>query len=60
MIIDVSGIILTPGNYGLECLGNGVHTNEKGSIIECCCDECDYLLCCVSKEFPMMCTDCTD
>ena len=36
MIVDITGIILLPGNGGLDCLGNG----ENG---ECCCEECDYI-----------------
>jgi len=41
MIIDVTGTELTPGNQGKDCLGNGKHEG-----IECCCDECSYMLCC--------------
>ena len=36
-----TGILLTPGFHGEDCLGNGLH-----SEYECCCDECDYLLEC--------------
>ena len=50
MIIDITGIELTPGNNGKDCLGNGHHFDENGKPIECCCDECDYLLCCLSEE----------
>ena len=40
--IDPStGIMLTPGNHGRDCLGNGEHPGY-----ECCCDECDYYLLC--------------
>ena len=42
MIYDVTGIILTPGNFGEDCDGNGMNGKE------CCCDECDYLICCTS------------
>ena len=38
MIIDVTGIELTPGRNGESCLGNGKHTDDRGFIIECCCD----------------------
>ena len=38
-IFDVTGIELTPGNGGINCLGNG-------NRIECYCDECDYFLLC--------------
>ena len=47
MIIDVTRTELTPGNHGNNCLGNGTHKN-----VECCCDECGYMLCCVSNDFP--------
>ena len=60
MIIDITGIILTPGNHGLDCLGNGANTDAKGNKIECCCDECDYLLCCAEEGFPRICVICPD
>ena len=41
MIIDITGVILIPGNLGKDCPGNGVHKET-----ECCCDECDYYLYC--------------
>ena len=47
LIIDVTGIELIPGNLGTDCPGNGEHINENGELIECCCDECDYLLDCL-------------
>jgi len=55
MIIDISGVVLTPGNYGLDCLGNGTHNG-----IECCCDECDYLLCCTGTHDHSECLTCSD
>ena len=55
MIVDATGTILLPGNFGKECLGNGTH---KG--IECCCDECDYMLCCVEPFDPKKCKLCDD
>ena len=33
-----TGILLTPGFHGEDCLGNGLHSEYEG-----CCDECDYL-----------------
>lgn len=57
MIVDVSGIILTPGDSGKNCMGNGEHFNEDGNLIECCCDECDYLLCCAYKSDCEKCSD---
>jgi len=57
MIIDITGIILTPGNMGLDCLGNGEHFDEKGEPIPICCDECNYLLCCISEKDCKNCND---
>lgn len=58
MIIDVTGIELTPGNDGEYCKGNGKHFDDNGNLIECCCDECNYLLCCTSDDAN--CNVCTD
>lgn len=58
MIIDITGIELTPGNNGEDCKGNGKHIDEKGNLIECCCDECDYLLCCIGDN--VNCNECSD
>ena len=59
MIIDISGIELTPGNNGDDCKGNGKHFDENGCPIECCCDECDYLICCIPENISD-CDKCTD
>ncbi len=48
MFIDVTGIELTPGNRGEDCIGNGKHWDENGNPIECCCDECNFLACCTT------------
>ena len=58
MIIDVTGVELTPGNFGKDCLGNGEHFDENGNLIECCCEECDYLLCCTSTKYYPECVKC--
>ena len=55
LIIDVTGTILLPGNQGKDCPGNGTNPG-----IECCCDECDYLLCCIDTEYPDRCKGCKD
>jgi len=55
MIIDITGVILLPGNQGNDCLGNGEHPG-----IECCCDECDYMMCCLELHDPSKCLSCTD
>ncbi len=47
MIIGVTGVILTPGNNGNDCLGNGEHFDQNGKLIKICCDECNYALCCL-------------
>ncbi len=54
MIIDITGIPLTPGNGGKNCLGNGTFYDKDGNPLECCCDECDYMICCFEK------TDCNN
>ena len=58
MIIDVTGIVLTPKSE--HCLGDGRHFDENGLLIECCCDECDYLMCCTGIFLTMQCEDCKD
>ena len=57
MITDVTGIILTLGNGGEDCPGNGQGTDWQGNAIECCCDECDYLLCCIEDVDCAHCAD---
>lgn len=58
MIIDVTGIELTPGNNGKDCLGNGMHSDLKGNKLECCCDECDYMICCLEIDGYEQCKSC--
>ncbi len=58
MIIDVTGIILTPGNHGKDCLGNGKHYDENGNPLDLCCDECDYLMCCFNDDWEEKCKHC--
>ncbi|MBP3494968.1 MAG: hypothetical protein J6K52_02055 [Clostridia bacterium] len=48
-IIDVTAVELTPGNLS-ACLGNGEHLDEEENLIECCCDECDYLILCLGNN----------
>lgn len=60
ILTDISGVALTPGNFGKDCLGNGEHFDEDGDGIDCCCDECDYLLCCTDKDYPKRCAFCQD
>ena len=60
MIKDITGIILFPGNQGINCKGNGLHRDSKGRLIECCCDECDYLICCTTKDYKSLCALCED
>ncbi len=55
MLIDITGTKLTPGNQGKNCLGNGLH-----SPYPCCCDECDYMLCCLNTYDMRECTTCRD
>lgn len=60
MVTDVTGIELIPGNCGENCPGNGEHLNKDGNITECCCNECDYLMCCLKEHSMAECTKCTD
>lgn len=53
MIHDATGIELIPGNNGNDCPGNGT----RG---ECCCDECDYMMCCLATHRKEECATCTD
>jgi hypothetical protein len=41
---------LIPGNKGKNCYFNGEHKNRNGILIECRCDECNYMLCCLTDE----------
>ena len=50
MIYDVTGIVLFPGNFGKDCLGNGEHFDSSGNRIPICCDECEYALCCIETN----------
>ena len=55
MIIDITGVELIPGNAGKDCPGNGMHPD-----VECCCDACDYLLCCMESYSETECLTCSD
>ena len=55
MIIDITGIELVPGNCGQNCLGNGLHEGH-----ECCCDECNYTMCCLPSHTEEECLTCKD
>lgn len=60
IIVDRTGTRLTPGNGGRGCHGNGAHLDWRGRQIECCCDECDYLLCCLGTHRADACMLCMD
>jgi len=55
MIVDITSTVLTPGNFGKDCLGNGNHIG-----IACCCDECDYMMCCLEDHSEEKCLNCKD
>ncbi len=50
MIIDITEIVLTPGNNGEKCVADVNHLDKYGKPIEACCDECDYAICCLKCE----------
>jgi len=50
-------VILTPGNGGVNCLGNGEHCGPDGTLIGVQCDECDYQICCYDSG---MCDKCLE
>ena len=53
MLMDITGTILFPGNAGKDCPGNG-----EAAEVECCCDECDYLICCTVDPGMERCKEC--
>lgn len=55
MIIDITGTVLVPGNYGKDCPGNG-----EVPGVECCCNECDYMICCFGPYDSNKCKNCTN
>ena len=55
MIIDVTGIPIIPGNQGKDCPGNWSSAGWN-----CCCDECDYMICFLDTHDPKECESCTD
>lgn len=55
MIIDCTGTILIPGRMGRDCPGNGLHKD-----VECCCDECDDMMCCLEDYDESECQSCKD
>ena len=55
MIIDVTGIVLVPGNEGRDCPGSW----EQAGL-DCCCDECDYMFCCMESHDGTQCVICND
>lgn len=55
MIIDITGTELIPGNCGKDCPGN-VENNPH----VCCCDECDYTICCLPTHKETDCLQCED
>ena len=55
MMIDITGIELTPGDRGENCLGNGLHEGY-----ECCCDECNYMMCCLPTHTKEKCLVCRE
>lgn len=55
MLPATATIFLCPGDFGSSCPGSG---DTPG--VECCCDECDYLLCCTSADWRQHCPGCPE
>lgn len=55
MIIDITGVELIPGEQGRNCPGNGENPH-----IACCCNECDYMICCLDNHKMQECLTCND
>lgn len=55
LIADVTGIVLIPGFGGRDCPSNG-----EEDPMTCCCDECDYMICCMGVKDENACVNCTD
>jgi len=60
MIVEENGLILMPGNGGADCPANGLGVTSSGEHIECCCDECDYGMCCYAPWYGNPCEECDD
>ena len=58
MIKDINEIVVISGNKGKDCPCNGEHTDERGVLIECRCDECDHLICCITERRSEKCKYC--
>jgi len=58
MIVEENGLILMPGNGGADCPANGLGVTSSGEHIECCCDECDYGMCCYAPWYGNPCEEC--
>lgn len=53
MILDVTGVYLVPSHDGKECPENGTYKDSEGCVIECCCEECSFFLCCFDDVLPL-------
>lgn len=60
MIFDVTGMELVPGNHGIDCPGNDMYYDAVNNPDACCCNECDYYLCCITKDYQKMCQSCDE
>lgn len=58
MFLDIPDNLLFPGNKGKNCIGNGEHKNKYGVLIDCCCENCNYFLCCYEDNVD--CSNCEE
>ena len=49
-----------PGNNGRLCIFNGSHLDKNGKAVECRCDECSYLMCCLDNFSESDCYSCKE
>ena len=60
MRIEIITSRYIPGDGGKLCRYNGRHYSVFGNKIECECDGCEYILCCVEMVGREKCGRCRD
>lgn len=60
MLSNKSEYLPFPGNNGKDCIFNGNHFDKNGNPIECRCDECSYMMCCLESFSTRECERCAE